>query len=73
MSQESRYDDQLLNLEKLMLYYQENFNVDIIKNKIEREKSDKKKGWIFSRAKVQDACSLCQRLYDNEWVIPDTT
>ena len=33
-STESRYDDQLLNLEKLMTYYKENFNVDIIQNKI---------------------------------------
>lgn len=72
-STETRYDDQLLNLEKLMTYYKDNFNVDIIKNKIEREKSDKKKGWIFGRSKAAAACSLCQRLYDGQWVIPDTS
>ena len=73
ISTETRYDDQLLSLEKLMTYYKENYNVDIIKNKIEREKSDKKKSWIFGRSKAAAACALCQRLYDGQWVIPDTT
>ena len=59
ISTETRYDDQLLSLEKLMTYYKENYNVDIIKNKIEREKSDKKKSWIFGRSKAAAACALC--------------
>ena len=54
-----------------MNYYKENFDVDIIQNKIEREKSNKKKGWIFGRSKAAAACALCQRLYDGVWVIPD--